>query len=155
DGQISLALPLGRVALTQALLDGQSAAIITRDAAWGTELTVVIPARGVHVLDVKFSLPVEQTGAAGKITLPAKPVAAGSLRFTLPANDLNVRVSGGAAAVRKVREKEQTIAVIPVDQGGDITVAWTPAQAREAMQGIVHVESATALYVGDAGLRLS
>jgi hypothetical protein len=155
DDQISLALPLGRVALTQAQLDGQSAAIVTRDAASGPELTVIVPARGVHVLDVRFSLPVEQTGAAGKFTLPVQPVAAGSLRFTLPANDLNLRVSGGATAFRKVREKEQTIAVIPVDPGGDITIAWTPAQIREAMQGIVHVESVTALYVGDAGLRLN
>src|SRR5262249_54981630 len=147
DDQNSLALPLGRIALTQAQLDGQSAAIVTREAASGPELTVVVPARGVHILDVKFSLPVEQTGAAGKFTLPAKPVAAGALRFTLPANELNVRVSGGPATFRRVREKEQTIAVIPVDQGGDISVAWTPAQVREAMQGTVHVESATALYV--------
>jgi hypothetical protein len=155
DDQISLVLPLGRVALTRAQLDGQSAALVTRDAGSGPELTVVVPARGIHVLDVKFTLPVEQTGAAGKFTLPTQPVAAGSLRLTLPANDLNLRVSGGAAAFRKVRDNEKSIAIIPVDQGGGVTVAWTPSQTREAMQGIVHVESATALFVGDAGLRLN
>ncbi|MGE5194574.1 MAG: hypothetical protein ACM3U2_18945, partial [Deltaproteobacteria bacterium] len=59
DDQISLVLPLGRVALTQAQLDGKPAAIVTRDSGSGPELTVVVPTRGVHVLDVKFSLPVE------------------------------------------------------------------------------------------------
>lgn len=155
DDQISLNLPLGRVALTQALLDGKSAALVMQDGAAGQRVTVVVPTRGVHVLDVKFSLPVEQAGAAGKVTLPALPVATGSLRFTLPANDLNLRVSGGAGTFRKVREKEQTIAIVPIDQGGDVSIAWTPAQTREVAQGIVHAESATAVSLGDAGLRLS
>ncbi|MGE5191357.1 MAG: hypothetical protein ACM3U2_02575, partial [Deltaproteobacteria bacterium] len=101
------------------------------------------------------SLPVEQTGAAGKFTLPAHPVASGALRFTLPAGDLSLRVSGGATTYRKLRDGEATIAIVAIDQGGDVTLAWAPAHAREAVQGIVHVESATALYLGDAGLRLS
>jgi hypothetical protein len=155
DGQISLALPLGRVALTEALLDGKSAPLVTRETDAGQELTVVVPSSGVHVLDIKFTLPVEQTGAAGKFTLPVQPVASGSLRFELPENDLNLRVSGGATTYRKVREKDRTIAIVPVDQGGDITLAWAPAQVREVMQGIVHVESATALTLGDSGVRLS
>ncbi len=155
DDQISLALPSGRVALTEAQLDGKSAPLVTRDTEAGQELTVVVAERGVHILDVKFTLPVEQTGAAGKFTLPVQPVASGSLRFELPAGDLNLRVSGGATTYRKVREKEQTIAIVPIDQGGDVTIAWTPAQVREAMQGIVHVESATALTLGDSGLRMS
>jgi hypothetical protein len=155
DDQITLALPFVRVALTEAQLDGKAAPLVTRDTDAGQELTVVVPERGVHILDVKFTLPVEQTGAAGKFTLPVQPVASGSLRFELPAGDLNLRVSGGATTYRKVRDKEQTIAIVPVDQGGEITVAWTPAQVREVMQGIVHVESATALTLGDTGLRLS
>ena len=65
------------------------------------------------------------------------------------------RVSGVAAAFRKIRDNERTVAVIPLDQGGDVTVAWTPAHTREVMQGIVHVDSATALFVGDAGLLLN
>jgi hypothetical protein len=155
DDQISLPLPLGRVALTQAQLDGKSAALVIRDSDSGPELTAVVPSPGVHVLDVKFSLPVEQTGAAGKFTFPAKPVAAGSLRFTLPAKDLNLRVSGGAATYRRLREGEAPIAIVAVDQGGDVTLAWTPTLAREAAEGIVHIESATALWLGDAGLRLA
>ena len=155
DDQISLVLPLGRVALTRAQLDGKSAALVTRESPAGSELTIIVPTRGVHVLDVKFNVPVEQTGAAGKLTLPVQPVAAGTLRFTLPAGDMNLRVGGGAGAFRKVREGEKTIAVISVDRGGDVTLAWTPAQAREAMQAIVHVESTTAFQLGDAGLRAS
>jgi len=155
DDQISLVLPVGRVPLTEAQLDGKAAPLVTRDEEGRQELTVVVATRGVHILDVKFTLPVEQAGAAGKFTLPTQPIASGSLRFTLPAKDLNLRVSGGATSYRKVREKEQTIAIVPIDQGGDVSIAWTPAQAREAAQGIVHVESATALSLGDAGMRLS
>ncbi len=155
DDQISLVLPVGRVALTEAQLDGKAAPLVTRDAEGRQELTVIVPARGVHILDVKFTLPVEQTGEAGKFTLPAQPIATGSLRFALPADDLSLRVSGGATTYRKAREQDKPIAIVPVDQGGEITVAWTPAKVREAVQGIVHVESQTAVALGDAGLRMS
>jgi len=155
DEQITLALPMGRVALDLAQLDGKSAALVTRDAEGGPELAVVVSTPGVHVLDVKYSAPWEQTGAAGKFTLATRPVAAGSLRLTLPAADLNLRVSGGAKTFRRVREQNQTIAIVPLDQGGDITLAWTPAQVREAAQGIVHVESTAAIALGDSGLRIS
>src|SRR5262249_13175999 len=155
DDQITLPLPLGRIAATEARLDGKPAPLITRDGTDGADLGIVVPTRGVHVLDMQFTLPVEQTGPAGTFTLPAQPLAAGSLRFTLPAADVNVRVSGGSATSRKVREQEATVALVPVDQGGDITIAWAPAQVRDVAQGIVHVESATAVSLGDAGLRLA
>lgn len=182
DDQVTLPIPLGRVAMSLAQLDGKPAVLVTHEtptlAASAGELAVVVTARGVHVLDVKFTVPVEQTGPAGKFTLPLQPVAAGTMRFMLPADDVNLRVTVGGgtrvsekpaytATFRKVRgphpgplpggegDKEKTFAVIPVDQGGDVTVAWTPAQIREAAQGIVHVESVTALYLGDAGLRLN
>jgi hypothetical protein len=155
DDQVTIALPFGRVALEKAQLDGKPAAIVSRDTDAGSELAVVISSRGVHVLDVKFSIPFEQTGAAGKFTLTTKPVPAGSLRLTLPADDLNVRVSGGATTYRKIRDQDRSIAVVPVDQGGEMTVAWSPAKVREAAQGIVHVESQTAVSLGDAGLRLA
>ena len=155
EDQVTIALPFGRVALERAQLDGKPAAIVSRDNDAGSEMAVVISTRGVHVLDVKFSVPFEQTSVAGKFTLTTKPVPAGSLRLTLPADDLNLRVSGGATTYRKAREQDRSIAIVPVDQGGDITVAWSPAKVREAAQGIVHVESQTAVSLGDAGLRIA
>ena len=77
DDQMSLALPLGRVALNSGAARRQIGGALSREPPAGTELTVVVTTRGVHVLDVKLPLPVEQTGAAGKLTLPSKPVAAG------------------------------------------------------------------------------
>ncbi len=155
DDQVTIPLPIGLVAFEKAQLDGKSAALITRDVAGASELAIVVPARGVHVLDAKFTLRFEQTGAAGKLTLLTKPVPAGLLRLTLPEGDMNLRVTGGARTFRKLREANRTVALVPVDQGGEIVVAWTPAQVREAAQGIVHVESATAVSLGDAGLRIN
>jgi hypothetical protein len=154
DDQVTIGLPVGPVAFSQAQLDGQSAALITREIPGGSELAVVVPTRGVHVLDAKFTLKFEQAGGAGKITLATKPVPAGLLRLTLPEGDQNLRVSGGARTFRKLKEANRTVALVPVDAGGEITVAWSPALVREAAQGIVHVESATALALGDAGLRI-
>ena len=153
DDQITLPLPLGRVALTQAQLDGKAAAIVTGES--GSEVVMAAGARGMHVLDIRFSLPVELTGAAGKFTIPTQAVASGLLRFTLPADDLILRVTGGAGAFRKVREENKTIAIVPIDLGGDVSLSWTLAQTREITQGIVHVESAAAFTLGDAGLRLN
>jgi hypothetical protein len=155
DDQVTIPLPIGPVAFEQARLDGKAAALITRDVAGAPELAVVVPARGVHILDAKFTLRFEQTGAAGKLTLLTKPVPAGLLRLTLPDGDMNLRVAGGARTYRKLREAKRTVALVPVDQGGEIVVAWTPAQVRDAAQGIVHVESATAVSLGDAGLRIN
>src|SRR5262249_24939850 len=78
----------------------------------------------------------------------------GALRLVLPPGDISLNVTGTSAAYRKRREGERNVAIIPIDAGGDVTIAWAPAQTREPVQGIVNVESASAVSLTDAGLRI-
>ncbi|HVW02114.1 MAG TPA: hypothetical protein VHB77_17315, partial [Planctomycetaceae bacterium] len=150
--QIQLALPLGRVAFQSAQLDGKSAALITPPEA-DKPLEVAVTGVGPHVLDLKFAVAVERIGPAGRLALPLKPVPSGLLRFVLPAPDLTVRVNGGGA-FRRTKLGDDQLVLIPVDQGGDVTIAWQPAQTRAAVEGTIHTEIAQGLIIDDSGVRL-
>lgn len=152
--QVTVALPLGPVALTSGQLDGKSAPIISRESDNVHELAVLLDRPGVHVLDVRFAMPVELTGPVGKVTLPLKPVSSGTLRFVLPAEDRVLRVNGGGI-FRKMKENDRTIAVIPVDRASDVTLSWSPARTQDAaQQGSIQAETNTAVLVEDTGLAL-
>ena len=167
--QITLEVPLGRVALTSALLDGKTAPVVLQSepvvpeplkqgrsqAAVDSRLAVVVEQPGLHVLDLQFELPLRQTGPAGQFTVPLRPVAAGRLAFTLPNKDLEVRVDGSSSAYRVRSSNETQVIEVPIDRGGDVTVAWQPKQTDGAVDGIVHVQSSTAVVVEDGGVRLS
>lgn len=155
DEQITLPLQLQSVALSSAQLDGQAAAIISRDVGGKPELAGVISKRGTHVLDLRFSLPLEQNGPAGKFTLPAKPVPAGLLRLTLPANDLSVQVNGTSTAFRQIKQGDESIVLVPLGESGELSVSWRPAQSRDIAQGTVHVEAETSVMLEETGLHLS
>ena len=200
--QITLPLPLGNVAVTKAELDGQPALLTTGGTGVppvtgptpqpaqaqvarpiavpaATGLAIVLEKPGLHVLDVTFTLPADQTGPAGKFTLPLNSQAlrtgvhavGGVLRFALPGQDLALKVNGASGAYRVVttpeppadpnrkseieNRKSESTALIPLDGGGDITVAWAPKRMQDAVDAIVHVDAATAVMVEDAGLRIS
>ena len=60
----------------------------------GDQPAIYLRERGLHVVDVRFSVPVSRLGATGQMTVPLRPVATGCLRFLLPADDLEVQVGG-------------------------------------------------------------
>lgn len=151
---ITLALPLEPVAVSSAILDGQPAPLVTNAFDAGNQLAIVLSKGGPHVLDLQFAVAAEQAGPVGRFTLPLKPVAAGTLRFKLPGADQSLKVAGGAGHFRRVVDGEGAFALIPIDRGGLVTLEWSPARSREAADGIVHVESSTALRFDDAGLRM-
>jgi hypothetical protein len=153
--QVSLPLPLAAIALSAATLDGKAASLITRGADEQTELAVVLPERGAHVLDLAFSVPAELSGPSGKVLLPLKPVPSGALRLTFPEANLTLKVSGKTGMFRRVREGDRTVAIVPIDQDGDLALAWSPERSRNATEGIVHVDSSTAVALGDSGLRIN
>lgn len=151
DGQWSAPVPLGAVALSAAKFDGKSAAISPKDGGY----VAVIPAAGLHVLDLEFSVAAKLSGTTGQFTVPLKPVPAGKLTFHLPSKDLLVRVNGSSTVYRRVATEETTSVELPVDQAGDLTVAWQPPQAKGGGAAVVHVESVTAAAIRDAGVTLS
>lgn len=152
--QVTLPLPLEPVALTSAVLDGRAAPLVSLNAA-EPQLGVVLSAAGLHVLDLKFELPVEQTGPSGKWTIPLKPVPAGTLQFTLPTSDVALKTTGVANAFRLVKRGDATTAVIPVAEAGRVTLSWAPVLARAAGDEFVQAEGAHTLLLGDDGARFS
>jgi len=187
EHQITLPLPLGNVALMKAEFDGRPALLTTvgvppaggaaakksapaaanAPAKAGTPaagLAIVVEKSGVHVLDLTFTIPAEQSGPAGKFTLPvgraptagAPALAGGVLRFALPGKDLALKVNGASGVFRvNPKAEEFGTALVPLDATGDITVSWAPARTQDAVDAIVHVDAATAVVVDDSGMRIS
>ena len=153
NDSIKLTLPLGRVALTSAKLNDEAAPLLTR-VEKGVSLDVVLQTTGAHVLDLQFAVPAKLTGPAGQFQIPLGRVASGKLEFTLPNNDLNVRVNGSSTAFRVTSRDQASIIEVPIDGGGLLSVAWQPKQTRGAVDGIIHVESAMAALIDDAGIRM-
>ncbi len=155
DQQTTLPLPLAPIPLLSAQLDGQSAPLVSVITPFGPSLAIVLSKPGLHVVDLKFQLPVEAAGPAGKFRLSLRPTAAGTLKFTLPAKDLLFKVTGTGDAFRQAPENDTAVAVLPITAAGDLVMSWVPAQARDKVDAIVHVESATAVVLDDSGLRLN
>ncbi|MCA9077402.1 MAG: hypothetical protein KDA93_20415 [Planctomycetaceae bacterium] len=155
DEPVALPLPLGQVAVTSAKL-GEVAGIVRPTAAGGLE--VVVPDRGQHELTLAFTLPAELQSNSGEFSLPLKPVAAGQLSVSLPPReDLVVSVERGDGTpigYRRQSSEDRVRVTIPVDQGGDVTMSWQPEQTAGGRDGIVHVESMTAIQLDDAGVGL-
>ncbi len=151
DGQWPVTLPFHGVALNSAKLNDKSAAIKVD----GGQLTLLVPAAGLHVLDVEFAVPAKVLGAAGSFQLTLAPTPAAQLAFALPAANLGVRVNGSTTAYRRITDGEKQRIELPIDRGGDLQISWQPEQNREGGAAVVHVESATAVSIADAGVTVS
>lgn len=151
DGQWSVPLPFQNVALNSAKLNGQNAAIQVN----GGQLTLIVPAAGLYVLDAEFSVPAKVLGASGSFHLAMVPTPAAQLSFALPTTGLAVRVNGSTTAYRRMTEAEKQRIELPIDRGGDLQISWQPEQNREGGAAVVHVESVTAVSVADAGVTVS
>ncbi len=178
DGQLLVELPLGKVAARDAQLDGKTAALI----ASGDCLKVAVSTPGLHVVDFAFSIPARLSGTTGTFTLPLLAVPSGKLSFALPAKDLSVRINGSTTIFRRVTKtgatgeglrspvpgedtggskqppvapEEMQFIELPIDKGGDVSIAWQPEQAKGAAAAVVHVDSVQAVTLTDAGTAVS
>ena len=201
SGQVAVELPLGRVALSRARLDGQPAPVrwatpvkpkppISEPAPAAQQapnpfddqppvqvrstgnatpqqqanvrphtsipkvMTVLVSKPGAHVLDLEFDVPVQLSGPAGQFQLPLKRVPTGKLTFVLPADDLLVRVNNATNTYRIRSADQRQLVEIPIDAGGDLSLAWQPKQTRGPVDLIVHSSSATAVMLDDSGTRI-
>ncbi len=151
DGQLLVELPLGKVAARGAKLDGKTAALI----ASGDCLKVAVSTPGLHVVDFAFSIPARLSGTTGTFSLPLLAVPSGKLSFALPAKDLSVRINGSTTIFRRVTTGEVQSIDLPIDKGGDVSIAWQPEQAKGAAAAVVHVDSVQAVTLTDAGTAVS
>ena len=159
---VTLPLPLGEAAISSALLDGKSATLLThrehefnaKKIVAETIYSIVISKPGLHLLDLEFDLPAQQAGTAGSFRIDLQPVASGRLTLELPNPESQISVTGTRASYRKQAVAEKVMLELPIDQGGDIQIAWRPAEARGAIQGIVQCQSTLATIIQDAGLEL-
>ena len=152
DGQIALPIPLGNIALDEALLDGQAAALVPRADKSGQRTEVIVKEKGQHTLDLKFAVPAQVDGAVGQFKLPLRSVPSGRVIFRLPADDLDVRVNGSTSAYRRASTEAGPAIEIPVGYGNPLTVAWRPPEQQGMVASIVHVDSSTAVLIDDVGI---
>jgi hypothetical protein len=109
-------LPLGTVALEKVDLDGQPATVEEKGdeerpvrggaadkktpGADGERLAIYVEKAGLHIVDVRFSVPVARLGATGRVTIPLRPSPSGRLRLELPAPELDVQIEGSKGGWR-------------------------------------------------------
>jgi hypothetical protein len=158
DKPVWVPLPLQQVAIASGTIDGEDA--VLRPGENGRP-EVLLPAAGVHVLDLEFDLAAELRNTSGSLTLPLLPVAAGSLSLTLPAaegeREIRVLVDGRQVVGSRVTttdEGQQQIAVA-VDQGGPLQITWQPRAQSGGSDNIVHVTTRSAIDIGDAGVQMT
>ncbi|WP_145231856.1 hypothetical protein [Gimesia algae] len=159
---VTLPLPLGKAALSNATLDGKTATLLTHPLNQFSATksvaehfySIVVAKPGLHLLDLEFDLPAQQTGSAGSFQMNLQPVASGRLTVNLPTPDAELSVTGIRTTYRKVRTADKATLELPIDQGGDIQIAWRPAEERGAIQGIVQCQTTQAVLLQDAGVQL-
>lgn len=152
DGQVALPVPLGAVALSESLLDGRPASLVTRSDKSGQHVDVIVSGKGKHTLDLKFAVPAQVDGSVGQFTLPLKAVPSGRVVFRLPEDGLDVRVNGSTSAYRRADSDDGPTIEIPVGNGSPLTVAWRPPEQQGMVASIVHVDSSTAVLIDDVGI---
>ena len=185
-----LVLPLGEVALEKVEVDGKPATLVGADPADGERAPVAqkkgqssqAPSRaagqplsqlpavyleepGVHVVDVRFSVPVSRLGTTGRLRVPLRPVSSGWLVFQLPAADLDVQVSGGSGGWRRqaasAEERNDAAAGalgkfvrIPLGGTRDLSIRWQPRRVEARSDQLVSVDQSLLVEVLDSGVHL-
>lgn len=159
---VTVALPLGKAAISSAQLDGKSATLLTHPEHKNasdkivsqTMYSIVIAQAGLHILDLELDLPAQQSGTAGSFKFDLLPVASGRLTLDLPDATSEVSITGTRSTYRKQTTAGKSTLELPVDQGGQLQISWRQAEERGAIQGIVHCDTSLSAVVQDAGLRL-
>ncbi|MBX3439343.1 MAG: hypothetical protein KF861_17785, partial [Planctomycetaceae bacterium] len=152
---VVLTLPLKDVAVTAATWS-DTAATVRPSGDGGLE--VVVPTSGRHELKLTCQLAAELQNTSGEFVLSLRPVAAGRLQLTLPQrDDWSVSIlRDGRERLGTQQQSESgrfTIETL-IDRGGRLSVSWRPRQMTAARQGIVNVESLTAVQVDDEGVSI-
>ena len=177
-----LLLPLGEVALEKVEVNGKPATLAgaapagkgrkpdvqkksqssqTPSGAAGGQPAIYLAEPGLHIVDVRFSVPVSRLGATGRLTVPLSPVSSGRLVFRLPAEDLDVQVSGGPGGWRRQAassaDKDAVAALgrfvrIPLGSASDLSIRWQPRRVEARGDQLVSVDQSLLVEVLDSGV---
>lgn len=152
-GAVVLPLPLGRVAIESAQLDGSPASVMVGEKG---ALQIALDKPGAQVLDLVFRVPAtEVTSESGKCVIPFRPVAAGRLTFTLPGGEgVQVRLNGATDAYRIRQSDDGRVLEAAISSGGNVTLTWQPEASHGGVAATVQAESAIGATVDDAGLHV-
>ena len=150
----SIPLPILSGGVREATINGDSAALVP---GADQQVSVIVPNRGVHVVDAQLDLPADVNRAVGQFQFNLQPAAAGMFTFDLPSHDekLRVRVNGTSDAFQRIRNDQMDRIEIPIDRGGMLTVAWQPERQQQDVGNLVQVETAVAAAVEDDGVELN
>lgn len=166
DQWVQVPLPLDQVALEKVDINGHPATLA------GEQPAIYLEKPGLHVVDVRFSVPVSRLGATGQLTLSLRPVASGRLLFQLPAADLDVQVNGCSGGWRRqpsspaddasvdavgadsVASSEGELICIPLGSDGELSVRWQPRQTATRAGQLTSVDQALLVEVLDSGIHL-
>ncbi|MCA9060965.1 MAG: hypothetical protein KDA85_20780, partial [Planctomycetaceae bacterium] len=110
---------------------------------------VQLQGKGLHTIDLTFRAGITLEGKAGRFELPLLPVAAGTMEFTLPADELDVRINGRTNTFRQ----DGRVVILPIAGALSTRVSWQPATRKHNAETDIRAESTTALAVGDSSLR--
>ncbi len=175
---VRVELPLGAVALEQVTVDGQPATLSgeqhdqdprTESAEQSPDdaqplrtgrAAVYLEKPGLHVVDVQLRVPVSRLGETGRLTIPLLEVASGQLVVELPAEDLDVQVTGAPGGWRRQSAAvgtDQTMARgrfvrVPLGNTKDLSVRWQPRQQDAQMDKLVTVDQLMLVQVLDSGV---
>lgn len=112
--------------------------------------SVHISSAGFHTLDVTFEVAAMIENEVGRVTLPLRPIPAGTLTFELPAEELDVKVNGRS----NVGRQNGTSLLIPIAKSGTTRIDWQPKTNRTVTDSVFHSSVRSALIVDNAGLTL-
>ena len=162
DRWVRIALPLGEVALEKTEINGRPATLADDDPAGGGPPAIYLDKPGLHVVDVRFSVPVSRLGATGQMTVPLRAVPSGRLVFQLPADDLDVQVSGcpggwrrqaqGLDAEGAAVESGGELVGVPLGGAGELSIRWQPQRVEARTGQLVSVDQALLVEVLDSGV---
>ena len=96
-------------------------------AAAGDQPAIYLDQPGLHVVDVRFSVPVGRLGATGQMTMPLGGVSSGRLLFKLPAKDLDVQISGCPGGWRRQTLDSGDSISIPLGIANELSIRWQPS----------------------------
>ena len=181
-------LPLGQVALEKVEVDGEPATLAGKEPVMGTQKTasskrgsqsaekpaetaaaqpaIYLEDPGLHVVDVRFSVPVTRLGATGRMIVPLAPVSSGSLVFQLPADDLEVQINGASGGWRRQTASSSAqeasdidgsigkFVRVPLGNTRDLSIRWQPRRAEARGDQLVSVHQTLLAELLDSGIHL-
>lgn len=180
DAAVSVALPIGPVAIRSLQVDGKSgfvqplivggqATVIPNFAAQqlpaqqqtilvnsaaatseGPAYAVEVTGKGAHVVDVKFEISALIEGELGRADFPLRSATSGTLEWTLPADGLDAKVNGRTNVYRR----EGRTVILPIAQLSTVRLQWLPTIQKVAGDVVYHSMVNSAMSVQDSGIVL-